>query len=574
MGMSKLHVQTERIDDIPLLVEQQRQMGIAEIIDSTVARHGNRQGLSMGWMVVGWLSYILSQSDHRLSYVEEWATQLLTTLNQLMPGDVRPEDFTDDRLGDALSHLSDDAVWEQIESQLNQRCVQVYDLPTNTARVDTTTVALHHAADNSELAAFGHSKDHRPDLAQLKLMMVTLDPLALPLVTQVLPGNMADDGLYVPAIRATQATLPQGGMLYVGDSKMEALATRAHCAATGDYYLHPLSLKGQQRELLRASIDHVLDSEESLLTDIHDTAGERLLAQGWESSRAQRTEVDGQLLAWQERLWLLYSPSLAAAGYRALDERIDQATAALLALTPQPGRGRRQWRDIEALQAEAAAILNRYRLTGCLDVRYEAIIGEHHIRKYRDRPPRTEITTRYRLHVTPNEQALAAVRHHIGWRLFVTNAPAERLTLTEAVRLYRGGTPTIERLFARLKGRPLGLRPLFVRRDDALLGLSRLMSLALRVLTLLEFVVHRSLTKEETQLAGLVPGNPKLATAHPTTERILHAFGQLTLSIIELDSQRVAHITPLSPLQLRILQLLKLSETLYSDLARLKPISV
>ena len=51
-------------------------------------------------------------------------------------------------------------------------------------------------------------------------------------------------------------------------------------------------------------------------------------------------------------------------------------------------------------------------------------------------------------------------------------------------------TPTrIERDFARLKGKSLGIRPLYVQREDHLVGLVRLLSLALRLLTAIEYVV-------------------------------------------------------------------------------------
>jgi transposase len=203
-------------------------------------------------MVVGWLSYILSESDHRLSFVEEWAVEHLQTLNGVMPGPVLAQDFSDDRLGEALRILSLDAVWEAIEGQLTQRLVRVYELPQEIARIDTTTVSLYHDSEGSELIAYGHSKDHRPDLAQIKVLMLTLDPLALPAVTMVLPGNRADDGLYIPAIRTAQASLPEKELLYVGDSKMEALATRAYVTRTGGYYLMPLSQKGAQGQLLAA----------------------------------------------------------------------------------------------------------------------------------------------------------------------------------------------------------------------------------------------------------------------------------------------------------------------------------
>ncbi len=77
---TEAEIQTYRVDDVPLLVWQQRVMGIPQIIDEIVQPHGNRQGLSVGWTVVGWLSYVLSQADHRLSYVESWAAEQIKTL--------------------------------------------------------------------------------------------------------------------------------------------------------------------------------------------------------------------------------------------------------------------------------------------------------------------------------------------------------------------------------------------------------------------------------------------------------------------------------------------------------------
>jgi transposase len=160
----------------------------------------------------------------------------------------------------------------------------------------------------------------------------------------------------------------------------------------------------------------------------------------------------------------------------------------------------------------------------------------------------------------------------MGWRLYATNAPPERLSIENAVRTYRGSVPTIERLFSRLKGRPLGLRPVFVHREDHLKGLIRLLSLALGILTLIEFVAQRSLQAEQENLAGLFPGNPTKETNRPTTERLLRAFKGIHLSIIDLPDQHIRHVTPLTELQNRILLLLRFSPTIYADLALLPPI--
>ena len=46
--MAEIEIQTERVDDIPLLVKQQQKMGIGEIIDAVITPHWRRQGLSGG----------------------------------------------------------------------------------------------------------------------------------------------------------------------------------------------------------------------------------------------------------------------------------------------------------------------------------------------------------------------------------------------------------------------------------------------------------------------------------------------------------------------------------------------
>jgi transposase len=134
------------------------------------------------------------------------------------------------------------------------------------------------------------------------------------------------------------------------------------------------------------------------------------------------------------------------------------------------------------------------------------------------------------------------------------------------VRAYRGA-PAIERNFSRLKGRPLGLSPVHLRREDHLVGLIRLLSVALRLLTLTEFVARRALETTSEGLAGLYPGNPKQQTRRPTTERLLAAFKDITLSFVLLPGQSIVHVSPLTPLQGRILSLLDLPTTIYTDLA-------
>ena len=96
--------------------------------------------------------------------------------------------------------------------------------------------------------------------------------------------------------------------------------------------------------------------------------------------------------------------------------------------------------------------------------------------------------------------------------------------------------------------------------------MGRLMSLALRVLTLIEYVVRENLQVNNEVLSGLYAGNPKRTTERPTTERLLKAFKGVALTLIELSDQTIRHVTPLSDLQRRTLKLLGLSTSIYENL--------
>ena len=84
-----------------------------------------------------------------------------------------------------------------------------------------------------------------------------------------------------------------------------------------------------------------------------------------------------------------------------------------------------------------------------------------------------------------------------------SNVPVARLSLREAVIHYRGGA-WLEQGFHRFKDRPLGIRPLFVRRDDQIIGLTRLLSLGMRLLTIAEMQVRRgeNLMVHEDEIKG------------------------------------------------------------------------
>src|SRR5216683_1708510 len=208
VGKSELVIITERVDDVALLIGQMVTMGLPEVLDRHIPRHWKQRGLSWGWTAVIWLAYIVTEGDHRKVSVETYITGMKHTLSQLSNQVIEPVDFSDDRLGHLLQHLSKPTYWHKIERDLNARSIEVYALSQEVIRCDATTVS----------------------------------------------GERADDGLYIPIIARIRTGLNTSGLLFVGDGKMSAFETRTHVAGHHDFSLSPLPFTGATAEAMDAWI--------------------------------------------------------------------------------------------------------------------------------------------------------------------------------------------------------------------------------------------------------------------------------------------------------------------------------
>ncbi len=173
-------------------------------------------------------------------------------------------------------------------------------------------------------------------------------------------------------------------------------------------------------------------------------------------------------------------------------------------------------------------------------------------RAYRDRPAKIVKESHCELKFSLNTEAIEEKIAMFGWRVYVSNHPENSLSLDDAVVAYRDEY-LMERGFGRFKGFPLSLTPIYLQREDHIKGLIRLLSIALRVLTLLEFQVRRHLADKKQKLSGLYAGNPKRRTNRPTAEQLLSAFKEINRVSVTVDSQVNSQVEQLSPLQQEIL---------------------
>jgi transposase len=557
----------ERIDELPLLIYWLKQMRVDVIMDSVLGPpHGNWEGLSYGELALVFITHVVMRCTHFLSPVEEWAAKHLTSLSQALGKPVRAQDCTDERLAVVLSKVGAEQTrpGAAIEAALGQPLIRAYALPAETARIDLTTVSVHHQPQGEEgLMRFGHSKDHRPDLRQFKVLLGTLDPVGLPLATATLSGEQADDPQYLPAWERLVATLGQPDFLGVGECQWASLENRARIHQGGGCYLTPLPMTGQTPTELQAWVLKPPVSPQAIRLP-GQVAHEPPVGQGFEVDVVCRWQDPHPhaVVTWTERRLVVQSAAHAQTQRTGLHDRRAKAQTALSALKANPATDRAE------LETQAQAILTRYRVTDSLRLRCRERVTcrPRYVGRGRPGPHRPQATVEtHTWTVTARRRpaALARCEHLAGWRGYVTNTPAQRLSLVGAVNCYRQEWQP-EHGFQRLKGGLVAITPLFVRDENRIRGLLVLLGMALRGLTLTEFVARRDLAAGGEKLPGLYAGNPTRATGQPTAERLVKAFADITLYGHETETTVWYEVTPLSPVQRRILQAVGVPESVYA----------
>ncbi|MDZ7935431.1 MAG: transposase [Emticicia sp.] len=487
-------MQVERIDDIPLIWNQLECLAISNLVDTHFPVHGNRQGASLGTLCCVFLTYILSESDHRLSHVEDWYCTLSHSFGYLTKNNSLTRlDFTDDRLGLLLDAFSDDTNYESFETGLNRHIISVYSLNKDT--IEDKTVHLDATIaqsfkESSDLFSVGYAKHRRKDLVQTKSMLSCVGSLGMPLCVEVVNGATADDVLYLPMVERVEQTLQQTGLLFVGDSKLGSIGNRCAIALKGHYYLTPLNKVQLSDENLRVLLSENPD---------YLSLGEDRQIKAFETM-ATRQEGHYQ---WQERLIVAYSPSYGESQIAQLDKQIAQSIEQIEVLTVIKQR-KTPIKTQEELQQKITQICHKLKTTAFLDIRIEVTCTQTQVRKYKDKPAGIRINETFKIIVSRKNEIIEAHKGILGWRVYATNAPQELIDTHKVIQTYKNEFK-VEYRFDQLHNKAAALMPIYLHKDNRIKALIRILMIVIKVMSIIQYQARESLKKTQQQVKELFP---------------------------------------------------------------------
>jgi len=486
LGQNDLVIITEWVDDVALRIGQMVTRGFVEVLDRHLPRHGKQRRVSWGWTAVIGLASLLTAGDHRKVSVAAYITGMHHTLSHLSGQSIEPLDCRDDRWEHLLTPVSKPTSWHGIAQDLQACSLEVYALLQDVIRCDAPTVSGHHDVTDGGLVPLGRSKD-APTRPQIKGMRGAFEPLGMPLATEVLSGERADDGVDMPRIERIEPRLNRAALRCVGDGKRRALATRAPVAGRQHFSLAPLPLTGATAAVMGEWItEGIAQDRDGALTQIsrvHHRGEEVLAAEGYEVERTCGLEAGAA--TWNARGMVVRSPVHAERQAAGLEKRLAHAEKKLGALTPARGRDTRQITDEATLVEAMDRVRKAQRVEGFLRMAWERQSEQHphdvgRGRGSAQRPKRVSEHSRSHIAGMARQGDTIAERtQRFGWKALVTNAGPQRRSLAEAVFCDRHAY-RIERLVNRLKSR-VPRAPLLVTRDDHIEGLTSLLTLGVRV---------------------------------------------------------------------------------------------
>ena len=195
--------ETKRIDHLGIVAGICHEIGLIEAIDQAVGPSERKVscGAAVQAMVLNGLGFTSRALYLMPQYLDNKPVDVLIAPHLVA------EDFNDDTLGRSLDQLFESGVTE-VFAQVARQALATYGIEHRFFHLDSSSFHLHgqYSAEEPHIEAveitYGFSKDHRPDLKQVVLNLITGQRSQLPVWMEALSGNQSDKESFPDTIQA------------------------------------------------------------------------------------------------------------------------------------------------------------------------------------------------------------------------------------------------------------------------------------------------------------------------------------------------------------------------------------
>jgi transposase len=530
------HYETRRIDHLGIVAGICREIGLIEQVGKRVKASQRKVGC--GQAVQAMVLNALGFTGRAMYLVPDYMKNRPVEL--LIGEGITAADLNDDTLGRSLDDLYEAGVTE-VFAGVASHALKVYGIEHRFVHLDSSTLHVHgeYAGWEGEegdkdrrmiTITEGYSKDHRPDLKQAVVNLITTQAAALPVWLEALDGDSSDRVSFPKTVQAYCQSLGEAEQpYYVMDS--------------AGYSEGNLKAMEAVRWLMR--VPETIKQAQELVAGVPKTEMEVLEEGYWGK------EVVSEYGGIRQRWLLVYSEAAAEREERGWERK--QAKEREMAGI--------QWRKLmqetfrcQADAEQALALFNQ-------KLRYHQVQAtlepnSRYPRRGRPGPDDVRQVTGYQLRgeLQLNLAALDKARCSFGKFILATNEldPAS-LSPQEILSHYKEQGVSVERGFRFLKDPVFFAHSLFLKSPARIMALIMVMAVALLVFSLAERQLRLRLKKEGLTVHSQT-GKP---TQSPTMRWVFQMFEGIDLLLIMKDDRIVSQrVLNLKPHHLKIIRLL------------------
>jgi len=511
---------TERLDHLGIVAGICKQISLVRIIDESILIPTERK-VSCGQAVQSMVLNALGLTGRALYLMPEYMRNKPVDL--LIEEGLVADDFNDDTLGRALDEVHQAGVTE-LFARVTKEAVDVFEVEQDYVHLDTSSFSFYGAYESAVARRavdamdaveirHGYSKEHRPDLKQVVVTLITSQASALPLWLEVLDGNSSDKESFAQTIHAYCSQL-QGETppWFVMDSAGYSQENLAAWRSIGWVTRVPETLSEAKAVL------------EAVATEAMEEAGD-----GYRICRLGNTY--GGI---RQRWLLVYSHQASARESKQLDKRIVQAKEA----------AEKAWRTLQRriFQCQADAQAAAMQLGEELPWhRPQAQVVP--LKKYAraGRPAKDAVAQIVGWQVSGQmrlkEEAVEEKRRRLGRFIVATNVLDDaELSHVQLLNVYKEQGSAVERGFRFLRDPLFFADSLFLKSPARIMAMIMIMGLALLVYALAERQIRRQLAAQNET----IPDQKGKPTQRPTMRRVAQIFEGVDLLTIRRNDQVVA----------------------------------
>jgi len=526
-----MQVKSQRIDHLGIVAGVIKELKIIELINKRIPQD-QREEISAGEAVAGMIINGLGFSDRPMTLTPQFFQN--KAMERLLRKDVRASHFNRYKLGRAL----DDCYaygCDALFAELSFKACQLEKVDCRFNSEDTTSFSLtgeyHRDSDEHAIEiAHGYSKDHRPDLKQAVLELITTHDGNIPIVSRSWSGNASDSVIFRKRSFALVESFKNSEKprYLIADSKLYCKETVMGPLKEIAFITRIPSTIQEEKKAIREGLAHSAESWEAID----------------ERNRCFTLQVDHYKHA--QRWIVVSSDDMKSRAKKSVEKAVKKEQDQL----------KKELAKIEKREFSCKKDAEQALSPIKKQAKYHTICTEEVIEKkiYESRG-RPKEGAKYVLgyfirgFTEKNKEVIKNKIERKSCYVIGTTVKAEELTNKEVILAYKGQNENVERGFRFLKDPLFFTSSLFLKKPERIEGLLMVMTLALLVYS----IAQRGLRNNLKETGKMLPNQIKKEISNPTLRWVFQMMEGIEYIEIAFEETKRKTITGITELRMRIL---------------------